>query len=213
MIKAIIFDFDGVIAESVNVKTEAFASLYEPYGNEVVKKVIKHHLANGGVSRFEKFKIYHKNFLDVKLNDKSLQKLSDDFSNLVVDKVIKAPYVPGVLEFIKLKKNKYDLYISSATPQGEICQIVKQRGILDLFKEVYGSPVSKGEHVKRIMKAHKYKENEVVFIGDSTSDRDAAYDNRIRFIARIENEKSPLYNEINKTVDFFNLEYLVKSLN
>ena len=55
MIKAIIFDFDGVIAESVNVKTEAFASLYEPYGKDVVNKVEQHHLANGGVSRFEKF--------------------------------------------------------------------------------------------------------------------------------------------------------------
>mgnify|MGYP006077874289 FL=1 len=51
-IKAIIFDYDGVIAESVNVKTEAFAELYKPYGTDIVQKVIKHHEANGGVSRF-----------------------------------------------------------------------------------------------------------------------------------------------------------------
>ena len=62
-----------MIAESVNVKTEAFASLYESYGKDVVKKVLQHHLANGGVSRFEKFKIYHKELLNIELNDQNLQ--------------------------------------------------------------------------------------------------------------------------------------------
>ena len=53
-IKAIIFDFDGVIVESINVKKEAFEKLYQKYGDEIVYKVIAHHMANGGMSRFEK---------------------------------------------------------------------------------------------------------------------------------------------------------------
>ena len=40
-IKAIIFDYDGVIAESVNVKTEAFAELYKHYGIDIVKNSIQ----------------------------------------------------------------------------------------------------------------------------------------------------------------------------
>ena len=63
MIKGVIFDFDGVICESVGIKTDGFAMLYEPYGKDVVDKVIKHHLVNGGVSRFEKLRLYHKIFL------------------------------------------------------------------------------------------------------------------------------------------------------
>ena len=212
MIKAIIFDFDGVIAESVNVKTEAFAILYEPYGKEVVNKVVQHHLANGGVSRFEKFRIYHKELLNIELNDQNLKELSNNFSDLVVERVIKAPYVPGVFEFIKVNHKKYGLYISSATPQDEIEQIVKQRKILDYFQGVYGSPISKGEHVKRIIKLNNYKENEVIFIGDSTSDRDAANENNIRFIARINNGKSPLKDEMNKIDDLVDLEDLIKSI-
>ena len=212
MIKAIIFDFDGVIAESVNVKTEAFASLYEPYGKDVVKKVVQHHLANGGVSRFEKFKIYHKEFLNIELNDQNLQELSNHFSDLVVDKVIKASYVPGAFEYIKVNHKKYSLYISSATPEDEIVQIAKQRKIFDYFKGVYGSPISKKEHVNIIIKSNKYKKNEVIFIGDSTSDRNAANENNIRFIARINNEKSPLKNEMNKLVDLVGLKNLIQSL-
>jgi beta-phosphoglucomutase-like phosphatase (HAD superfamily) len=35
MIKAIIFDFDGVILNSVNIKTLAFEEMYSKYGNLV----------------------------------------------------------------------------------------------------------------------------------------------------------------------------------
>ena len=107
MIKGIIFDFDGVIAESVNVKTEAFAKMYNQYGNEVVKKVVTHHLSHGGISRFEKFKFYHKEYFGIELTNQQLQELANQFSELVVQKVIAAPYVPGALEFIQ---NNYKYY-------------------------------------------------------------------------------------------------------
>ena len=45
--KVLIFDFDGVIADSVEVKTEAFASMYEPYGMDVVDKSVKNAINNG----------------------------------------------------------------------------------------------------------------------------------------------------------------------
>ncbi len=42
-IKAIFFDFDGVLADSVEIKTLAFAKLFEQYGKEVVNIVVEHH--------------------------------------------------------------------------------------------------------------------------------------------------------------------------
>ena len=56
MITEIFFDFDGVLAESVQVKSDAFFKLYLPYGEEVAQKALNHHINNGGMSRFEKFK-------------------------------------------------------------------------------------------------------------------------------------------------------------
>ena len=70
MIKVIIFDFDGVLVESVNIKTEAFAEIYRPYGKLIERKVVNHHLANGGVSRYEKFVLYHNKFLGLKICEK-----------------------------------------------------------------------------------------------------------------------------------------------
>ena len=43
----------------------------------MVQKVIRHHEANGGVSRFEKIKYYHKTFLSEELNDSTILNLAD----------------------------------------------------------------------------------------------------------------------------------------
>ena len=112
MLKGIIFDFDGVIAESVQVKTDAFASLYEQYGVNIVTKVIKHHEANGGLSRFEKIKLYHGSYLNKAITNKEIEELATQFSKLVVKKVIDSHYVPGVFKFIQKSYEKYNLFIS-----------------------------------------------------------------------------------------------------
>ena len=59
-----IFDFDGVLCECMDVKTEAFAQLFEPFGDEVVEKVINHHVKYGGISRYKKIKYYYNEYLN-----------------------------------------------------------------------------------------------------------------------------------------------------
>ena len=56
--KLCFWDFDGVIKESVEVKTQAYFSLFEPFGFDVANKVRMHHIANGGMSRFDKLPSY-----------------------------------------------------------------------------------------------------------------------------------------------------------
>ncbi len=183
-IKAIIFDYDGVIAESVNVKTEAFAELYKPYGEEVVKKVVAHHEANGGISRFEKFKIYHKEYLGQDIDEKKVNELAELFSALVLQKVIDSPYVPGAYEFLLKNHKNYNFFISTGTPTQEIEKILRAKNIRQFFIDVYGSPEKKPIHVKKILDKYGYDKKEVVFIGDALTDRDAAKENNIEFIGR-----------------------------
>ena len=209
MIKAIIFDFDGVIAESVQVKTDAFTEIYRPYGQDVVRKVVEHHKVHGGVSRFEKFKLYHKEFLGIDLTEQEIKEIAKKFSNLVVDKVISAPYVKGAYEFISKQYKVFDLFVSSATPRDEILKIVKARGLLKFFKGVYGSPEKKDEHVHKIMNRNNYNKSELVFVGDASSDRDAARVNNIGFIARIESNESCLLDEKNRINDLRSLEMTI----
>ena len=48
----IIFDFDGVILNSHNVKTDAFFEIFKEFGNIKAKKAQKYHLKNNHVVFF-----------------------------------------------------------------------------------------------------------------------------------------------------------------
>ena len=78
--KVIIYDYDGVICDSLDVKTKAFKELYSQYGPKIQKLVEKYHLENGGVSRFEKFKYYETKLLKKKdINQNTVNDLCDKF--------------------------------------------------------------------------------------------------------------------------------------
>ncbi len=182
MVKALIYDYDGVISNSVNVKTEAFAELYRPYGREIEEKVINYHLANGGISRFEKFKYYHKNYLDTDLDEIQVDILSQKFSQMVLQKVIDASYVGGAYDFINRNADKYLQFICTGTPEEEIKLILEAKRIAHLFKSIYGSPSNKRIIASTILNKYKLKPEEVVFFGDASTDLDAALHCGIRFI-------------------------------
>ena len=97
-IKNIFFDFDGVIAESVSAKTDAFREMYAPYGEEIANQVVEYHINHGGVSRFEKFKFWEKKFFNKDISEERVDELAKQFSNLVLNKVIVSDEVPGVGE-------------------------------------------------------------------------------------------------------------------
>ena len=152
LIKNIFFDFDGVIADSVNIKTEAFEQIYLPHGWEIACKVVKHHRENGGMSRFEKFKFYHKEFLGINLSNYEINKLAIRFSLLVKEGVISAPEVKGSSKFLHEFENKLCMFIITGTPTEESVEICISRGIFDCFKGIYGSPQKKGFWAEKILK-------------------------------------------------------------
>ena len=208
-LKAIIFDYDGVIAESLDIKTEAFKTIFKPFGKNIVEKVSAHHISNGGISRFEKFKLYYNKYLGKQIDDQTIIELSFEFSKLVVQKVIDAPYVDGALNFIKKNHKYFDLYISTGTPENEIKEILYKKNINNYFKTVYGSPETKINHVKKIINQKKYNKSEVIFIGDAESDIKAAMKNSIKIIFRRHSDNSFLLKKY-KLVNVENLNNLEK---
>tara|TARA_X000001036_G_C20498545_1_gene732894 strand:- start:257 stop:907 length:651 start_codon:yes stop_codon:yes gene_type:complete len=211
-IKAIIFDYDGVIAESNKVKSDAYEKMYSKYGTDVVKKVMNHHKNNGGISRFKKFKLYHKMFLSDEISDTKLNKLCEDYSKIVVSGVINSPYVDGVYNFISNNFEKYSFFISTGTPTNEIIEILEKKNIKVFFKEIYGSPDEKKFHVSEILKKFNFKRNEVIFVGDAISDRDAARLNKIKFIGRY-TESEEIKNEKFIIKDFLNFDKFLNNMN
>lgn len=187
-VKAILLDFDGVILESVDVKGWAFGKLFENYP-EHVDEIVAFHFANGGMSRFDKFRYIYKNFLKEPLPEHKFNELCRKFSALSFERVLNCRFVPGAQEFLEKYHKKTDLYIVSGTPQEEIVRVVEAKGLSKYFKGVHGSPTPKGFWAKEIIEGKQLNVNEVFFVGDAMSDYRAAEDNNIMFVARIMEEK------------------------
>jgi HAD superfamily hydrolase (TIGR01549 family) len=184
MISAIIFDFDGVLLESVDVKTEAFRQLFA-FSPDHVNEIIRFHLENGGMSRFDKFRHIYQNILHEPLSDEQFNILSHRFSLLVEQGIIDAPFVDGALELLQTISKKCPLFIVSATPQDELIRIVRARRIPGFFKGIFGSPLKKHDHILRIIQENKFDPARVVFVGDAVNDWEAATACGVKFIARV----------------------------
>lgn len=186
--KNIIYDFDGVIVDSVDIKTDAFVLLYKKYGKKITDKVKRYHLNNNGISRFKKFKYFEKTLLNNKITKQKISELSYEFSELVLELVIKSKYIPGSLNFIKQNINK-NQFICTGTPQNEIDIILNKRKINMYFNGIFGSPRNKVDLINNIIKDFKINISESIFIGDAESDYDAAKTFDMDFIGITNNKK------------------------
>tara|TARA_Y100000310_G_scaffold313299_1_gene361502 strand:- start:863 stop:1495 length:633 start_codon:yes stop_codon:yes gene_type:complete len=192
--QAVFFDFDGVIVDSVPTKGEAFAELFREFGPEIEKKVVEYHFANGGISREEKFKYFFKEFLRKPLTQNHLTQLCQQFSDLVLEKVITAPFLPGVLDALEqLKKDNTSSFVVSGTPQDEIRYIVEQRDLSKYFQGVYGSPRKKGEIIKELLDENNLSQRKCLFIGDSLSDYEGAKETGVFFLGIVPDLKKSIF--------------------
>ncbi len=206
--EAIVFDFDGVLVESVDVKTRAFAALYAEYGPLVVERVAAYHLAHGGVSRYEKFRHFHRAFLGRTLGEQEEACLAERFAALVEDAVIGASWVEGALEFLQNTATPA-MFVASGTPDDELKRIVSRRDISHYFVSVHGAPAKKGEILERIVREHGYARDRVLMVGDSMTDYEGAMDAAARFVGRIANGTNPFPDNVPVIADLRTLAKFV----
>lgn len=211
-IKNIFFDFDGVIADSVSAKTDAFKEMYLPYGAEIAEKVVEYHINNGGISRFEKFKYWEKEFFGKNISQSEVEDLAQQFSNLVLNKVINSPEVTGANAFLKKYHSTVNCWIITGTPTNEINIITVDRGIARYFKGIHGSPENKRYWTEYLLDKHNLKRNETLFLGDATTDYDAAKFSSLHFALRENEENNNLFKDYNgiRFKDFNELEKIVQ---
>jgi len=187
----VFWDFDGVIKDSVEVKTKAFANMFKAYGPVIQEQVINHHLTNRGVSRYVKFELYYRDYIGKPLSSEELEKKCSDFSDIVLKKVIESDWIDGVEEYIRKNKYQQVFVLVTGTPQNEIEYILDELKILKCFKSIWGSPNEKSIVISNIIDESSKKEK-AVMIGDSDTDFKAALQNNISFILRKTKENSNL---------------------
>ena len=190
-IRAVILDFDGVLAESNEEKEAAFEELFSLYP-EHFDSMRAFHIEHLHRPRRVKFAHYVEHIMQQPGNGELVDRMAAEFSALVADRVINCPEVPGASDFLREFSQRLPLYISSVTPQIELEKIVEGRGINPYIKEAFGDPPhAKDEAVQVILRREELAPHQVVFVGDSNSDYLVAQKGGLVFLGRDSGQPFP----------------------
>jgi phosphoglycolate phosphatase-like HAD superfamily hydrolase len=182
--KIVFWDFDGVIKESVEVKTNAFRELFRPFGEEVMDKVTIHHVNNGGMSRFIKIPVYL-SYAGIEPTKNIINEFCNKFAILVENAVVNSDWVAGVQKVLNNgKKENQHFVLVTATPQDEIERILTRLNMINVFSNIFGSPMTKSDAINICLKLYNVKAEKSIMIGDSIADFEASQKTGADFLLR-----------------------------
>ena len=176
------FDCDGVLIDSVGVKTEAFRILFAPYGERILEQVLELNRLHGGISRVDKIQHSHTHFIGKPLSDSELKDWGQRYSDLVFDQVVKVPWIQGAEEFLSEMHGQCPIFVISGTPEQELKRVIRARKMDHYFNEILGSPIRKPEHIRNLLAQYRLNPSSCVFIGDAFTDYNAAKETGLHFI-------------------------------
>ncbi|MDA9774800.1 HAD hydrolase-like protein [Algibacter sp.] len=192
----IIWDFDGVILNSMAVRDWGFEEIFKQYPKNKVNKLLEFHTKNGGLSRYVKIRYFFEKVLLQNITNNGVQQLANDFSVLMKKELTNKKYlILETVDYIKNNYEKFNFHIASGSDQNELIFLCEELGIAHYFKSIHGSPTPKNDLVKSILNSNQYKSENTCLIGDSFNDYEASQINNISFLAH-NNDELNKYNNI-----------------
>ncbi len=180
--KVILWDFDGVILDSMHVREKGFRQVLADYPQEQVEKLLEYHNKNGGLSRYVKFRYFLEEVLQEEPQEEIVAGMAGEFSAIMRKELTtKDNLNPEVLNFIEAENTNFQMHIVSGSDGDELRFLTSQLGISKYFKSIEGSPTPKISLVRDILQKNNYDREEVCLIGDSINDYEAAHENHIDF--------------------------------
>ncbi|EHQ28452.1 HAD family hydrolase [Mucilaginibacter paludis] len=180
--KVIIWDFDGVIMDSMPIRGLGFEKVLASYPREQVEELLAFHEENGGLSRYVKFRYFFEQIRKQEISEDEVIELAKSFNRIMLSLLIDEKLlINDSVEFIRKNADKYEMHIASGSDGVELNEICKGLNLSLFFKSINGSPTPKTEIVKQLLSKNNYNISDVVLIGDSKNDYDATVDNNIDF--------------------------------
>jgi phosphoglycolate phosphatase len=174
-IKVIVFDFDGTLIASNQLKYDAYFRIFpeSPRWSQAIHGVLSEMVEE---SRYVIIEELLKRLGETANEDLSRRgrELADRYNDIVQDGAKMCPEMENAGAVLDLLKRQYSLYVSSTTPDGPLKKIVSFRGWDGYFKDVFGYPHQKTNTLFEIMGREMVTPRKMVVVGDGESDRTSA---------------------------------------
>lgn len=176
-----VFDCDGVLLDSNQVKTEAFRLAVLDYGQDVAGQLVDYHVANGGISRFKKFDYFFENILARSVHAGEMETVLARFSEATKQGLLTCDEAPGLRALLAAIPEDQPRIVVSGGAQDELREVFAKRGLAQYFTAIFGSPDTKETIFSRELSCGTLIEP-AVYIGDSLYDYRAAMACNLDFI-------------------------------
>ena len=207
------FDCDGVLLDSVHVKEREFRRLLERRIPERVDAAMEYYWANGGTSRLNKFRWIWTHLVGQPLEETEVAELGAEFAERVFRGVVECPMIAGAADFLERYCPELPAFVISGTPDEELKRVISARNLTRFFRGVFGSPKSKTQIGREIISDHGFHPRRIIFVGDATTDQDAARELGVFFVGLSGPHLTPYLNPGEPTIpDLTGLESIIHQL-
>lgn len=192
----IIFDCDGVLLDSNRIKIDAMKLALDGVSSIIDGKEssLEYFERNFGKSRFHHAEKFVSAFLVLKVGADPEEVVADiiraygDALDLLYCSCNEISGVRTLLEFLSSKRR----YVASGSEEIQLRKVLSEKGLDASFDEIYGSPRSKINIVKKIILETGVDKKRVILVGDSIPDLNAAVESGIDFIGVTDFSNTPL---------------------
>lgn len=188
MLACIVFDFDGTLVQSNEIKLQTYYQVAEAVHcpREVVDAVLQ---AEAPGDRHQVF-----NSIATEMNERRLLpegepvdryggSLTERYSEICETLIARCPEVDGASEALqKLHDRGLSLILNSATPETQLKKVLGSRAFSSLISAAYGAPATKVENLNAIIKDRGCDPRDVLFVGDGDDDLQAAQRTDCHFV-------------------------------
>lgn len=178
--EVIVFDCDGVLLDSNELKTECFTLALREAGcaEADTARFRDFQRANFGTSRQRLFEA----FLSWELERPPAQDrdgLVALYARQLRGRYVTTPATPGMREVVSLLRQPH---IVSGSDQAELREVLAERGDAPLFGRILGAPTGKAEHLAALQAETGVTAAAMLFVGDAEADFRAAAATGCHFI-------------------------------
>jgi len=173
--KTLVFDCDGVILDSNQLKTRAYFDTALAFGanEQHAKALMDYHIRLGGISRYPKYQYFLTEILGQPAREEDIRFLLDRFAMEIHQGLLQCRVADGLHE-LRARCPQANWMVLSGGDQQELRQLFKARELDDLFDAgIFGSPDNKDQVLAREL-ARGNVRKPGLFLGDSRYDHEAA---------------------------------------